>query len=199
MTTRESTRPQVTVAGTGDTDRVVAVIALAFAADPFVRWMYPHPHQYLTHWATFVLAFGGKGLEHGSANYVGGFAGAALWLPPGIQPDEERLVTLLEQSVAADQQKDMFAILEQMSRYHPTEPHWYLPLIGVDPQHQGKGYGSALLGHTLARCDRDGTPAYLESSNSRNVPLYERHGFEVIGTIQAGTSPSMLPMVRKPR
>jgi ribosomal protein S18 acetylase RimI-like enzyme len=85
------------------------------------------------------------------------------------------------------------------ARYHPSEPHWYLPLIGVDPSQQGKGYGSALLTHALMPCNRDHTCAYLESSNPKNIPLYERHGFEVLGTIQVGTSPPIFPMLRKPR
>ncbi len=92
-----------------------------------------------------------------------------------------------------------------MGRYHPTDPHWYLPLIGVDPSQQGKGYGSALMQHALVPCDRDNKIAYLESSNPssnhepRNIPLYERHGFEILGTIQVGTSPPIFPMLRKPR
>jgi hypothetical protein len=53
--------------------------------------------------------------------------------------------------------------------------------------------------HATDICDRDGALAYLESSNLRNVPLYERHGFEVLGTIQAGQSPTIVPMLRKPR
>ncbi|HEY8549569.1 MAG TPA: hypothetical protein VIL35_06420 [Vicinamibacterales bacterium] len=51
----------------------------------------------------------------------------------------------------------------------------------------------------LARCDLDGLPAYLESSNPRNIWLYERHGFEIIGKIQVGSSPTMTPMLRKAR
>jgi hypothetical protein len=53
--------------------------------------------------------------------------------------------------------------------------------------------------HATEICDRDGVLAYLESSNLRNVPLYERHGFEAMGTIQAGGSPTIVPMLRKPR
>ncbi|MGO8147977.1 GNAT family N-acetyltransferase, partial [Rhizobium leguminosarum] len=64
------------------------------------------------------------------------------------------------------------AIFEQMATYHPTEPHWYLTLIGVDPAHQGKGHGDVLMAYALARCDHDHTPAYLESSNPRNIPFY---------------------------
>jgi ribosomal protein S18 acetylase RimI-like enzyme len=86
-----------------------------------------------------------------------------------------------------------------MAGYHPAEPHWYLPLIGVDPTHQNRGYGSALLRHALLQCDRDHVAAYLESSNPANIPLYERHGFTVLGTIQVGSSPPITPMLRAAR
>jgi ribosomal protein S18 acetylase RimI-like enzyme len=71
--------------------------------------------------------------------------------------------------------------------------------MGVDPFHQGKGFGSALMQHALTPCDRDRKLAYLESTNPKNIPLYERHGFELLGTIQVGTSPPLFPMLRKPR
>jgi GNAT superfamily N-acetyltransferase len=64
---------------------------------------------------------------------------------------------------------------------------------------QGRGVGSALLRHALAACDRGGMPAYLESSNPKNVPLYQRHGFEVIGAIQAGNAPTIDPLLRRAR
>ena len=128
-----------------------------------------------------------------------GYAGAESWLPPGIYQDGEALIALLQRTVSARDQETLPVILDQLERYHPSEPHWYLPMIGVDPTHQSQGYGSALLQHALLPCDRDHTPAYLESSNPRNIPLYQRHGFEVLGTIQVGSSPPVSPMLRKPR
>jgi ribosomal protein S18 acetylase RimI-like enzyme len=128
-----------------------------------------------------------------------GYAGAALWLPPDVRPEEDALITLLQQTGSAQVQKDGVKVFEQMGRYHPREPHWYLPFIGVDPFHQGKGYGTALMQHALLPCDRDHTLAYLESSNPKNIPLYERRGFELLGTIQVGTSPPIFPMLRTPR
>jgi ribosomal protein S18 acetylase RimI-like enzyme len=86
-----------------------------------------------------------------------------------------------------------------MERFHPDEPHWYLPLIGVEPNAQGRGLGAALLRHALERFDREGALAYLESSNPRNIPLYERHGFEIVGEIRVGAAPVMTPMLRRPR
>jgi GNAT superfamily N-acetyltransferase len=71
-------------------------------------------------------------------------------------------------------------------------------MIGVDPGKQGNGYGSALLKYSLELCDREGKLAYLEASSTKSIPLYKRHGFELVGTIQVGSSPPLFPMLRKP-
>jgi ribosomal protein S18 acetylase RimI-like enzyme len=199
MATEEALKKQVKTANASDEEGVIAMVVLAFSADPAVRWLYRDPHQYLANWPGFVRAFGGRAFEHGTAYYVDRYAGAALWLPPGVHPDEDDLVALIQRTVAERDQEDVFSVLEQMGGYHPSEPHWYLPLIAVDPLWQRKGLGSALLKHALALCDQDNKLAYLESSNPANIPLYERHGFEVVGTIQAGTSPAIIPMVRAPQ
>jgi ribosomal protein S18 acetylase RimI-like enzyme len=180
-------------------DQIVALIVLAFSADPIVRWVYPDPHQFLSSFPVLVRAFGGKAFEHGTAYFVEGFTGAALWLPPEVHPDEEALGSVLMRTVPEERHEDMFGVLEQMGSYHPTEPHWYLPMIGVEPAHQGKGYGSALLCHTLEICDRHHHVAHLESSNLKNIPLYQRHGFHLVGEIQSGSSPTITPMTRDPR
>jgi ribosomal protein S18 acetylase RimI-like enzyme len=193
------TTPVIKTATSSDEAAAIAVVVLAFSTDPAARWTWPDPDRYLRHFPDAARAFGGKAFALDSAYCVDGYSGAALWLPPGISPDEEALLALFQSTGSAQFQKYGAAVLEQMGSYHPQEPHWYLPLIGVDPFHQGKGYGSALMQHALVPCDRDHTPAYLESSNPKNIPLYERHGFEVLGTIQVGTSPPIFPMLRKPR
>jgi GNAT superfamily N-acetyltransferase len=92
------------------------------------------------------------------------------------------------------------ASLAEMERHHPTEPHWYLEVLGTDPSMQGRGVGAAVLAPVLERCDRDGLPAYLESSKAENVPWYERHGFAVVAELRAraGAPPSWT-MRRDPR
>lgn len=182
-----------------DSEPCVAAMVLAFSTDPGVRWMYPNPHQYVESFPRFVRAFGGRAFEHGTAHYVEGFLAAALWLSPGVHPDEEALMALIEDSVPADRRGEIHSLFEQMDGYHPAGAHWHLPLIGADPSHRGRGHGSALLNHALAICDQQQLPAYLEATSERSVPLYQKHGFEVLGTIQAGTSPPLTPMLRNPR
>ena len=145
-----------------EAEQAVAAIVLAFSTDPAARWTYADPAQYLDHFPAVVRAFGGGAFAHGTACHVDGFAGAALWLPPGVGPDEGALLAVMQRSVPAERHAEVSAVFEQMGGHHPDEPHWYLPLIGVDPAHQRKGHGSALLRHTLARCDRDHASAYLE-------------------------------------
>jgi ribosomal protein S18 acetylase RimI-like enzyme len=172
---------------------------LAFSSDPAARWTYPDPHAFLAYFPKVVRAFGGKAFEHGTGHQVSGFRGAALWLPPGVHSHREALGSIMQESLSPDRFEEVSGVFERMAGYHPSEPHWYLPMIGVDPAYQGRGYGSALLRHALLQCDKDHAPAYLESSNPANVPFYERHGFVVVGTIQAGSSPPIFPMVRPAR
>lgn len=191
--------PRVRVMTEADADPAAQTVVLAFAADPMARWTWPHAHQYLAAMPRLVRALAGRGFSDGSAFCTDDYAGAALWLSPGVHPDEEELGAVIESTVAPSLAAETEAVFGQMAKYHPTEPHWFLPLIGVDPAHQGEGQGDALMAYALAQCDSDRAPAYLESSNPRNISFYRRHGFEPLGAIQVGSSPTVVPMLRRPR
>jgi GNAT superfamily N-acetyltransferase len=177
----------------------IDALILAFSTDPMARWSMPDPRKYLAAFPSIARAFGGSAFASGTSYIADGFTGTALWLQPGVGPDEETLLRVLNENAGDDIKEDMSRIFEQMQKFHPTEPHWYLPMIGVDPAHQGAGVGSALMTEALKAVDRDGLIAYLESSNPKNVSLYERHGFEIIGEIQSGNSPVLRPMLRRAR
>ncbi|MGJ3244525.1 MAG: GNAT family N-acetyltransferase [Elainellaceae cyanobacterium] len=179
-------------------DQALAATVLAFSADPVARWMYPNTRQYLTYFPCFVETFGGKAFEHNTVYLIHDDIGAAFWFPPDVEPESEAFIALVQHSMSESVQEDLFPVLEQMAHYHPDEPHWYLAILGVDPAQHGKGYGSSLMQHGLLQCDRHHMPAYLESSNPANLSFYERHGFEVLGTIQVGASPPIFPMLRHP-
>jgi ribosomal protein S18 acetylase RimI-like enzyme len=191
--------PNITIAKNEDRDRVISVITAGFITDPAWRWFFPEAKQYLSTAPSLFDAFGGAAIESKTAFVTENFEGAALWLAPGIAPDEDSLVKTLEENVSPTILQDVLGVLERMDKYHPEEDVWYLPLIAVDPAHQGRGLGSALMKAALEKCDKQGLPAYLESSNPRNIALYERHGFDVMGEIQVGTSPVITPMLRVAR
>lgn len=102
------------------------------------------------------------------------------------------------ETVVEPTRSEAFSILEQIGASHPEEAHWHLAFIGVDPTCRGKGTGAALLRYALARIDALGQHSYLESSNPANIPLYERHGFELVREIRVGGSPPVFPMIRVP-
>ena len=187
------------VTSTRDADRVTAVMTVAFMADPAMRWLYPDPGQYLASFPALVGAFGARAFVDGAAHEVAECAGAAIWLRPGIEADEAALGRVLETTVDAARAPAVFALLGRLARCHPTEPHWYLPFIGVDAPRQRHGLGSALLRHALAHVDRDGSRAYLETANPANVALYRRHGFEIVETIQLPSAPTLFAMIRPAR
>jgi ribosomal protein S18 acetylase RimI-like enzyme len=159
----------------------------------------PEPHRFITYWQAILEHMGGGAFEAGAAFRSDDFGGASLWLPPGVHSDMEALGAVAVEAVPAEEHEKVFGFMGQMDQYHPTEPHWYLPFIGVDPTRQGAGYGSALLIHALKNADRDKLPAYLEATSPGSKRLYERHGFEAIGEIQSADSPPMWPMLRKAR
>lgn len=66
-----------------------------------------------------------------------------------------------------------------VEKRRPSEPHWFLDLLAVRPDRQGQGIGSALVTAGLTEAGRMGVPAFLVTSNFRNVPFYERAGFDV--------------------
>lgn len=192
---KSSITPAVGAVAPADAERAVAVLTLAFSADPVTRWTYPEPAQYLALFPVLVRAFGGGAFAEGTARQVENYAGAALWLPPGKEPNEAAMGA----SLPPGREGEFAPIFEAMVSYHPHVPHWYLPLIGVDPARHRNGYGAALLQDTLRRCDRDHVAAYLESTNPANITLYQRHGFELQGTIQVGSAPPLFPMLRPAR
>jgi GNAT superfamily N-acetyltransferase len=160
--------------------------------------MFPDEQQYLRYFPIFAKAFGGAAIDRGTALASHDFSGVALWLPTGVGPDENALAGLIEQSVANQRKADVFALFDEMARIHPIEPHWYLPLIGVQPAQQGHGLGATLLRPVLEECDATHLPAYLEATSAKSLPLYKRHGFEVVGEIKVGDCPPIVPMLRLP-
>jgi GNAT superfamily N-acetyltransferase len=188
-----------TIVGAPEVDRAVARLVLAFGTDPVARWMYDDPHQYLMHIPRLFRALGASSFEAGAAQRTSDGIGVALWLPPGVHGDDGPLKAVIAESITGEKQAEVGTVFERTEHYRPTEPHWYLSLIGVEALHRNKGCGATLLQHGLGQCDREHRPAYLWSSNLQNTSLYLRHGFEIVDTIQIGSSPSIFPMLRRAR
>jgi GNAT superfamily N-acetyltransferase len=129
--------------------------------------------------------------------------GAAVWQPVGkwkVPPTE--LLRAMPAILRAFRSRipAMIGALNAIEKVHPAEPHYYLEVLGTRKDQQSKGVGSAVINAVLERCDEEGVPAYLESSNPRNVPFYARHGFEVRQEVSCGKdAPTCTTMWREPR
>lgn len=181
-------------------------LAAAFSADPVFDW--------------FLRADAGReaarrklfgmlsmiGLADGEIWRPEAGGAAAIWLPseslgrPAPFLQELRTLPRILQVTGFSRLSRMSAMRTMMDAHHPkAPPHAYLWFVGVRPEAQGLGVGSRLLAHGLSRIDEQGLPAYLESSSPANVPLYRRHGFEVVEVLKAAPdAPEMWAMWREP-
>jgi GNAT superfamily N-acetyltransferase len=181
---------------------VAHTLARAFADDPVQRYLFPSDAVYATRgFANFAILVR-RVFAIGVVETTDGREGAALWLPPGADFAAGAggvlfaLQSLWKVRASLGRARSLFAALAE---HHPSDRHWYLPVLGTDPDHQGRGVGSALLARALARSDAAGLPAYLESSKEKNIPFYPRHGFAVVAHIAIPGGPQLWPMLRKPR
>lgn len=190
----------VRLARADDAAEVGRVLAAGFADDPVLSWVFPAATEQKLHVmfgfiaAELFVPYGATWTTEGAA---------AAWTPPNPRPwDDERTSRFVDELTAASTDADLArlgAMETAMSEAHPAEPHWYLSVVAAVPDRRGQGLGTALLAASLEVVDADGLPAYLESTNPRNISLYERHGFEVTGRIDIPDGPSMTPMWRPAR
>lgn len=192
-------------AGTSDT-MLGRTLGRAFQDDPAFSWAAPKAerrerlgHRY------FELLIARIYLPKDEVHMTDDGAAVALWAPPeSWQTPMSASLPLMPVMLrtCGRHLPRALGMLTQMETRHKeqVEPHYYLPFIGTDPGHQGKGHGSALLEHMLRRCDEEGVPAYLESTSVKNQALYHRHGFEVLDDMQwPHGGPPWSPMWRVPR
>lgn len=199
--------PRVRPAQQADIGELAQTMAQAFNDDPIMAWILPDPKArpaklnrlFATMTRHHHLA--GGGVQVATDGEVIG--AAALWDPPHRW--RESRWTLLAQvpaflRVFGFRSGRGRALQEAMHRVHPDEPHWYLSAIGSDPALRGRGFGQALMRSSLARCDGEYCPAYLESTKAENLPYYRRFGFAVTGEIVLPDGgPTLWPMWRDPR
>ncbi len=174
MTPRAATR--------SDIPAITDTLVRSFAREPFHRWMVQDDEMWARKAPRYFRAYIKMVLRDGAADTVDGGHGAALWLSPD-NPGGSFLsrvqIPFILWRLAGAKFKDVWAILPLIERHRPPDPHWYLDVLGVDPDHEGQGVGSALLQHGLARSDASNRSVFLDTLSQDSVRFYERHGFRV--------------------
>lgn len=175
---------RVRLADDAEMQDVATILGSAFSDDPVMNWMCPASRIYPS---LFRAEAEGLYRFHGQVYLNQEKTGAAMWLPAGVSsrpPLNWRWLAVIvklwcsggPESIRRAQQ-----IEACFAEYHLKEPHFYLHCIGAQLGNQGRGIGSSLLRAGLEACDELGLPAYLESSNEKNNPLYQRFGFVITG------------------
>ena len=190
------------VAAPGDATTVTEILVRAFNKCPTWGWAFPDPQaraaQHRALWGLFV-----EGAMRFPWVWLGaGGVTTSVWIPPGESEmsDEQldRLEPMLKQLLGTGASR-VLATLDAFDAAHPhDEPHFYLSLLGTDPAQYGHGYGLGLLAENLRAVDAQGMPAYLESSNPANVPLYQRYGFRQVGSFDLPYGGPTVPTMWRP-
>lgn len=166
--------------------RVGRVLSRAFSDDPLWSLLMPDPQlrSHMFAGAVRMVAAAGGVVETNER-----FGAAALWMPPGR---ELGFGAVVRSGLAPARWmvrtpwrnlRRMMALHRQVETHRKRlmpEPHWCLDVLGVDPDHQGRGLGSSLVWAGIERTDNDQAPTYVDTSADRNVGFYERFGFELI-------------------
>ena len=198
-----------------DVDAIVRVCSAGFFDDPLMRWVFDDDRARL---GQLQIVFGALGRDYLSGRgvvHVLEDGCAALWREPGFEHhvtsderteregdragDDPQAAAVPADAFPPEALERLGILGAKMVATHPHDRHWYLHVVSTEPARQGQGLGARTLAPVLQECDTTAVPAYLESSNARNLPFYKRLGFEQIGEITLPDGPSLYPMWRSPR
>jgi ribosomal protein S18 acetylase RimI-like enzyme len=186
-----------------DLPAMIDTLARAFSDDPvWGGWAFPDRERAEAQRALFFGLWVEMALRYDFVWVTPGCEAVASWFPPGTGEDTPedyaRLVRLAHENLGGHA-ATFLAGQELIEKSRPAEPrHYYLSIIGTDPAHRGRHLGRTLLDLGLAVVDREGLPAYLESTNRANLPLYGSRGFRRIGSYALPEGPVMDQMWRDP-
>ncbi|MBD7918071.1 GNAT family N-acetyltransferase [Cellulomonas sp. Sa3CUA2] len=193
-------------ATSADVPSLRTVCALAYDENPLMRWVLPDASTR----ADACAAWLGPSLERYLATgrldvlvvdeHV---VAVAAWRPPGTDVGTGATTLpspagVLRALVGATRAAQVLEALGGTGALAPAEPGAYLNYLAVHPEHQSRGFGGRLLRHGLdALRGEAGTP-WLATTDPRNVPFYERHGFARAGTRTLGVDGPGLTVLHGP-
>lgn len=175
--------PSVRKVSFDDVPCLAVVLGRAFDSDPPMRWFLRDDERRVElARQMFDVMLRTVHVSRDACYTTEDVAGGALWVPPGRWAlgflQQLRLLPGMIRVFGRDLPRAQRG-LAVMDSGHPRRPHWYLDSLGVEPESQGRGIGSALMRPVLERCDRDRMPAYLNAGSPRSRDLYMRHAFQV--------------------
>lgn len=188
-------------------ERAVITLERAFVSDPMFTWIFPDLRQRPRSLRLMNRVPLQYGIRYGHVTESNDGMAVAIGMPPSRTITAGGMIRCGMLSMPFSVGFRSFAkfagandVMGKFHKQYVPEPHWYLLIVGVDPDVQGHGLGSALVKEGLARADEAGCPCYLDTSEERNLAFYERLGFVVVGTAPLGHGgPPGWAMRREPR
>ncbi|HRA46910.1 MAG TPA: GNAT family N-acetyltransferase [Thermomicrobiales bacterium] len=186
----DSRWPIATSLNPDDLSAAVSILAAAFDDEPVFSAVLTDVHEKRACLPALFRADLTNALRYGGVVCVhdpsGAMAGTSYWT---MQPEPERSdsenVEIGYVDLIARWRTQLKPLGEIEGASHrrldflPT-PWRYLAGIGVRPDLQGQGYGTAMLRYLIAQAVADGVPFALSTDRAINVTLYERLGFYVV-------------------
>jgi GNAT superfamily N-acetyltransferase len=164
-----------------DLDAVVDTIAVAFHNDPVWSWAFPDAHerpaQFRQWWPLFIRG----AIPQGFTWMMPRAESVSVWIRPNLAEltDEAlaRIPPTLDELLGVRAPTVLEGLLLFDDAHPHDEPHYYLSFVATHDDHRGHGIAEQLLAQNLAQVDVEHVPAYLESSNPKNLERYGRLGF----------------------
>ena len=165
-----------------------SVLSKAFNLDPIFSFLIPDTNQRLktlNHYFQHVIKYG---IHYGEVYSSPNLEAISVWLSPknsshtrwkAIKTGALVLPMKVKWKYLTLQNK-IYKFTDNLHKKLVPDPHWYLSLIGVEPSHQGKGFGQQLLSTTINRIEPESKPIYLETNKEKNVELFKRFGFRIL-------------------
>jgi ribosomal protein S18 acetylase RimI-like enzyme len=169
-----------------DVPQLAEVSARAFEHDPITEWLMEGDDPFQMERQMFIAEY--RITKRFDLIYTDTHRmGVAIWKPPAARPTLndrfQQVWTMLGTIKLSRRALSKIRLFITIEKAHPAQPHYYLSLLAVHPDMQGKGLGTALMQPILNICDREGIPAYLETETESNVRFYSKRGFKVLREI----------------
>ena len=131
----------VRLATLDDLPQIARVQMRAFQYDPLITWMLPADGFDRRATLSFDCLIRAS-MIHGSIYTTDDGVCTAVWAPPEAWAFSEEQIGMMAEpfAEAAGEMVDRaLGVLIEMAEVHPSEPHWYLEVLGTHPDWQRRG------------------------------------------------------------